>query len=87
MIRYGLDNIEELKRIEEEERNATGSSEVPFDPIIVFEQFSSEVPESQWDSLLFFVPPDATSEEVPYSQGISSPLIPIYFLNLSTLPT
>ena len=47
IIRYGLDNIEELKRKEEEERNATGSSEVPFNFIIIFEQFSSEVPESQ----------------------------------------
>ena len=41
-----LDNIEELKRIEEEERNATGSSEILFNFIIIFEQFSSEVPES-----------------------------------------
>ena len=46
IIRRKLDNIEELERIEEEERNAAGSSEVPFDLIIVFEQFSSEVPES-----------------------------------------
>ena len=47
IIRRGLDNIEELKRIEREERNAIGSSEVPFNLIIAFEQFSSEVPESQ----------------------------------------
>ena len=47
MIRRKLNNIEELKRIEEEERNAIGSSEVPFDPITIFEQFSSEVPETQ----------------------------------------
>ena len=47
IIYRGLDNIEELERIEKEERNAASSSEVPFDPIIVFEQFSSEVPESQ----------------------------------------
>ena len=67
MIRRNLDNIEELKRIEEEERKAAGSSEVPFDPITVLEQFSSEVPESQWDSLLSFIPPNATSEEVPYN--------------------
>ena len=37
IIRRRLDNIEELKRIEEEERNAAGSSEVPFDLIIIFE--------------------------------------------------
>ena len=47
IIRRGLDNIEELERIEKEERDAAGSSEVPFDFIITFEQFSSEVPESQ----------------------------------------
>ena len=47
MIRRRLDNIEELERIKEEERSATGSSEVPFNPIIILEQFSSEVPESQ----------------------------------------
>ena len=47
IIRRGLDNIKELERIEKEERNAVDSSEVPFDPIVIFEQFSSEVPESQ----------------------------------------
>ena len=47
MIRRGLDNIEELERIEKEERDAAGSSEVPFNLIITLEQFSSEVPESQ----------------------------------------
>ena len=47
IIRRGLDNIKELKRIKKEERDAAGSSEVPFDPITIFEQFSSEVPESQ----------------------------------------
>ena len=47
MIRRRLDNIKKLERIEEEERNAAGSSEVPFNLIIIFEQFSSEVPESQ----------------------------------------
>ena len=47
MIRRGLDNIEELERIKKEERDAAGSSEVPFNLIIVFEQFSSEVPKSQ----------------------------------------
>ena len=47
IIRRRLDNIEELERIKEEERNIAGSSEVPFNPITIFEQFSSEVPESQ----------------------------------------
>ena len=47
IIRYKLDNIEELERIKEKERNAAGSSEIPFNPITIFEQFSSEVPESQ----------------------------------------
>ena len=37
IIRRRLDNIEELKRIKEEERNVISSSEVPFDPIIIFE--------------------------------------------------
>ena len=41
MIRRGLDNIEELERIEKEERDTVGSSEVPFDPIAALEQFSS----------------------------------------------
>ena len=67
MIRRKLDNIEELKRIEEEERNAIGSSEVPFNPIIIFEQFSSEVPESQWDSLLSSIPFNTISKEIPYN--------------------
>ena len=43
MIRRGLNNIEDLERIEEEERNAAGSPEVPFDPITALEQFFSEV--------------------------------------------
>ena len=47
IIRRRLDNIEELERIKEEERNAAGSSEVPFNFITALEQFSSEVPESQ----------------------------------------
>ena len=47
IIRRGLNNIEELERVEKEKRDAAGSSEVPFDLIIIFEQFSSEVPESQ----------------------------------------
>ena len=46
MIRRELDNIEELERVEKKERNAAGSSEIPFDPITALEQFSSEVPES-----------------------------------------
>ena len=46
IIRRGLNNIEELERIEKEKRNAAGSSEVPFNLIIALEQFSSEVPES-----------------------------------------
>ena len=37
LIRRGLDNIEELKRIEKEERNAASSSEVPLNLIIIFE--------------------------------------------------
>ena len=37
IIRRRLNNIEELKRIEEEKRNAAGSSEVPFNLIIIFE--------------------------------------------------
>ena len=45
IIRCGLDNIEELEHIKKEERNATGSSEIPFNPIITLEQFSSEIPE------------------------------------------
>ena len=47
IIRRGLNNIKELERIKKEERNAAGSSEIPFDPITALEQFSSEVPESQ----------------------------------------
>ena len=33
LIRRSLDNIEELERLEDEERAARGSSEVPFNPI------------------------------------------------------
>ena len=47
MIRRGLNNIKDLERIKEEERNAAELSEIPFDPITALEQFSSEVPESQ----------------------------------------
>ena len=47
IIRRNLNNIEELERIEKEECDAAGSSEIPFNPIIILEQFSSEVPESQ----------------------------------------
>ena len=47
IIRRGLNNIEELERVKKEERNAAGSSEVPFNLITALEQFSSEVPESQ----------------------------------------
>ena len=44
MIRRGLNNIEDLERIEEEERSAAGLSEIPFDPIIALEQFSADIP-------------------------------------------
>ena len=44
LIRRGLNNIEELERLEDKERTARGSSEVPFNPIITLEQFSSETP-------------------------------------------
>ena len=44
LIRRSLDNIEELERLKDEERAARGSSEVPFNPIITLEQFSSETP-------------------------------------------
>ena len=47
IIRRGLNDIKELKRVEEEKRKAINSSEILFDPITIFEQFFSEVPESQ----------------------------------------
>ena len=37
VIRRGFNNIEELERIEDEERQSSGSAEVPFDLIIVLE--------------------------------------------------
>ena len=37
IIRYKLNNIEELERIKKEKRNIASSSEVPFNPIIIFE--------------------------------------------------
>ena len=46
LIRRGIENIKELDRIEAEDRAAAGSSEVPFNPVIALEQFSSEIPES-----------------------------------------
>ena len=64
LIRRSLDNIEELERLEDEERAIRGSSEVPFNLIIALEQFSSETPTDQWDSLLFFIPPIAISEKI-----------------------
>ena len=47
LIRRNLNNIEELERLEDEERAARGSSEVPFNPIITLKQFSSETPVNQ----------------------------------------
>ena len=47
MVRRGIENIEELERIEDEKRVARGSSEVPFDPVTALEQFSSETPVDQ----------------------------------------
>ena len=44
VIRRGLNNIEELERIEDEERQNSGSAEIPFDPITVLEQFSADIP-------------------------------------------
>ena len=44
MVRRGIKNIKELKRIEDEKRVARGSSKVPFDPVTALEQFSSETP-------------------------------------------
>ena len=56
MVRRGLDNIEELERIEEEERmekqQSPPPSSVPPDPITMLEDFSSEIPEVQWDAFL-----------------------------------
>ena len=37
IIRRKLNNIEELEHIKKEERNTIGSSEVPFDLIIILE--------------------------------------------------
>ena len=37
IIRRSLNNIKELEYIEEEERKASSSSEIPFNPIIIFE--------------------------------------------------
>ena len=37
LIRRSLDNIEELERLEDEERAVRGSSEVPFNPITTLE--------------------------------------------------
>ena len=37
IIRRGLNNIKELERIEEEERNIANSSEVPFNLITILE--------------------------------------------------
>ena len=44
VVRRGFNNIKELERTEEEERQSSGSAEVPFDPIIAFEQFSADIP-------------------------------------------
>ena len=47
VIRRGLNSIEELDRIEDEERYSSGSAEIPFDPITIFEQFSADIPADQ----------------------------------------
>ena len=47
VVRRGLNNIEELERIEEEERQSSGSAEIPFNPITVLEQFSADIPIDQ----------------------------------------
>ena len=85
IVYRGIENIEELERIEDEERIARGSSEVPLDPVIALEQFSSETPVDQQDSLLSFIPPIAISEEAPRSQAVGFLLIPTYFLSLGIL--
>ena len=70
MVRRGLDNIEELERIEDEERvaaqNAQWPSSIPPDPITMLEDFSAEMPESEWEAFLH-APLVATSEEVQRS--------------------
>jgi len=70
MVRRGVDNIEELERIEDEERadaqDAQRPSSVPPDPITMLEDFSAEMPESEWQAFLS-APLAATSEEVSHS--------------------
>ena len=47
VVRRGLDNIEELEHIEEEERQSSGSANIPFNPITALEQFSADIPVDQ----------------------------------------
>ena len=44
MVRRGIENIEELERIEDKKRVIRSSSKVPFDPVTALKQFSSETP-------------------------------------------
>ncbi len=69
MVRRGLDNIEELERVEDEERavaqQAQRPSSVPPDPVTMLEDFSAEIPESQWSEFLasanaFSIPEEAS---------------------------
>ena len=54
LIRRGLDNIEELERVEAEEKAASSlaSAPSPLDPITLLEDFSCEIPPSQWADFL-----------------------------------
>ncbi len=70
LIRRGVENMEDLERMEEEDRvKATGSprpSSNPPDAITMLEDFSAEMPESEWQAFLS-APLAATSEEVSHS--------------------
>ena len=47
IVRRGIKNIKELERIEDEKRITRSSFKVPFDPVIILKQFSSETPADQ----------------------------------------
>ena len=61
----GANTLDELDRIKEEERRASGSRDIPFDPITGLEDLSTELSEAQWANLLgpasaFSIPEEAS---------------------------
>jgi hypothetical protein len=91
LVRRGLSNVEELERVEEEEREAqeaVNTTPVPSDLDFNFEDPLAGASDEQISAFFASLPAVAeTSEEVPHSSAVSFPLVPTCFLSPGSFST